>query len=184
MQNRTEKALADALISLCAERPFSEIGVRDVCARCGLSRQSFYNHFPDKYALVDRIFIAEALEPAAEPGRRGSFARVMAARLSALKKNLRFYQRVLQDNSFQDSFYAALRQALCALVTARSASGAPDDDVAFQIDFYCRGCVRTVSGWLLSGAKTPVHELAEALENCLPDGLARYLSNDYLSDYL
>ena len=60
--NITKKALAQSLKELMAKRPFSKIGVADICENCGMSRKSFYYHFKDKYDLVHWIFDVEFLQ--------------------------------------------------------------------------------------------------------------------------
>ena len=57
--NITKRALAVALKSLLAERPFAKVSVRDICEACGMSRKSFYYHFQDKYELLNWIFFTE-----------------------------------------------------------------------------------------------------------------------------
>ena len=51
--NITKRALAAALKSLLAERPFAKVSVREICEACGMSRKSFYYHFKDKYELLN-----------------------------------------------------------------------------------------------------------------------------------
>ena len=43
--NITKHALAAALKTLMADRPFAKISVGDICEACGMSRKSFYYHF-------------------------------------------------------------------------------------------------------------------------------------------
>lgn len=57
--NITKRALAAALKSLLAERPFAKVSVREICEACGMSRKSFYYHFKDKYELLNWIFETE-----------------------------------------------------------------------------------------------------------------------------
>ena len=67
--NITKRALAAALKSLLAERPFAKVSVREICEACGMSRKSFYYHFKDKYELLNWIFETEFVAPrAADPG--------------------------------------------------------------------------------------------------------------------
>lgn len=44
--------LVDALLSLMEERPYPEITVRDICRKADLSRQTFYNFFGSKDAVI------------------------------------------------------------------------------------------------------------------------------------
>ena len=54
--NITKNALATSLKKLMREKPFEKISVSDICDDCGMNRKSFYDHFKDKYDLVNWIF--------------------------------------------------------------------------------------------------------------------------------
>ncbi|WP_433563062.1 TetR family transcriptional regulator [Nocardia sp. CA-151230] len=69
---RTRRALRDALVSLSLERGYANVTVEDITERADLGRATFYTHFTDKDALLDRVvtdLIAELngrLEPLAD----------------------------------------------------------------------------------------------------------------------
>lgn len=50
---RTRQMLFQALDSLCAEKPFDAISVQDIADRSTVNRATFYDHFADKFALLD-----------------------------------------------------------------------------------------------------------------------------------
>jgi AcrR family transcriptional regulator len=51
---RTHKLLWDAMMAELSERPFEEITVKDICERAMVHRTTFYKHYEDKYALLER----------------------------------------------------------------------------------------------------------------------------------
>lgn len=48
--------LADTFLSLCREKEYKDITVKDIRERSGISRTGFYNHFRDKNDLVQWIY--------------------------------------------------------------------------------------------------------------------------------
>ncbi|GEM_PF-1627068 len=52
---KAEEALKEAFWQLMAEEGFDAIAVKQILARAGVSRSTFYNHYPDKYALLDAV---------------------------------------------------------------------------------------------------------------------------------
>lgn len=50
---RTRKRLWEALMALLADRDFAALTVNDICARAMVHRTTFYNHFADKFDLLD-----------------------------------------------------------------------------------------------------------------------------------
>ena len=51
---RTHKLLWEALMAELSEHAFEEITVTDVCERAMVHRTTFYKHYEDKYALLER----------------------------------------------------------------------------------------------------------------------------------
>src|SRR5262249_44633616 len=51
---RTHKLLWEALMAELAQRPFEGITVKDICERAMVHRTTFYKHYEDKYALLER----------------------------------------------------------------------------------------------------------------------------------
>ena len=50
----TEVLIANAFYALLEEKPLSKITVREIVERCGVNRNTFYYHFRDIPALLDR----------------------------------------------------------------------------------------------------------------------------------
>lgn len=53
MQQTTEDVLIDSLNIILEKKPIDKITVKDIVTECGLTRQTFYNHFSDIYELVE-----------------------------------------------------------------------------------------------------------------------------------
>lgn len=51
----TRQKLTEAFWKLYQERPISKITVKEIAAQCGVGRGTFYNHFPDVYAILEEI---------------------------------------------------------------------------------------------------------------------------------
>lgn len=62
MSLATKKELAAALKRQMARKPINKITVRELVAKCGINRNSFYYHFEDIYALFKWMIEAEAVE--------------------------------------------------------------------------------------------------------------------------
>ncbi len=58
----TKKALASALRSSMAKKPFSKITVSEIIKECGLNRKTFYYHFQDIYVLLKWMLEQDAIE--------------------------------------------------------------------------------------------------------------------------
>lgn len=50
---RTRKLLQQALVNLMKEREFDSISVQDIAEAATINRATFYDHYPDKFALLE-----------------------------------------------------------------------------------------------------------------------------------
>ncbi len=50
---RTRALLSEALGTLLEQRPFGEISIQDIADRATVNRATFYDHYPDKEALLE-----------------------------------------------------------------------------------------------------------------------------------
>ena len=51
----TKRVIIDSFKELASKKNTSDITVKEITDKCGLKRQTFYNHFKDKYDLIKWI---------------------------------------------------------------------------------------------------------------------------------
>jgi len=56
---KTRAALAEAVLSLAAEKPFADVTITEIAERAGVGYASFFRHYKDKDALLSAV--ADAL---------------------------------------------------------------------------------------------------------------------------
>lgn len=56
----TEKVITETFMKLLNERPLEKISVKDIVSECGISRNTFYYHYQDIYALLEAVFETQA----------------------------------------------------------------------------------------------------------------------------
>ena len=59
---KTEKALYEGLLNLMKDKSFEEINVVDICNAALINRSTFYDHFNDKYELLQALMDDMAIE--------------------------------------------------------------------------------------------------------------------------
>ena len=62
MAPSTKHLLAKSLKALMGEKTLDKITVKEIVARCGVNRQTFYYHFRDIWDLLDWFFLEESNE--------------------------------------------------------------------------------------------------------------------------
>ena len=62
-KNAVEAKLAASLKKLAVKTPFEKITIKQITDGAGVIRVTFYNHFQDKYDLLEWIMATEILDP-------------------------------------------------------------------------------------------------------------------------
>ena len=64
-QSRTaiDLVLAESFKELSQTRPIEKITIKEITDKAGVIRPTFYNHFQDKYELMEWIITTELLQP-------------------------------------------------------------------------------------------------------------------------
>ena len=53
---KTQHQIKEALLELLEEQPFDSITVSRISERAMISRSTFYDHYPDKYTLLEHMY--------------------------------------------------------------------------------------------------------------------------------
>ena len=59
LSSLTKQAIKQSFWELLEQRPLAQITVKDIVERCGINRNSFYYHFQDIPALIERALSAD-----------------------------------------------------------------------------------------------------------------------------
>lgn len=101
----TKQILAESLKKLLPHHSFEKITIKDITDAAGFIRPTFYNHFKDKYDLVEWIFTEEVIRPGEQLFDVGLFREGIRLMLANMEKEKDFYVRAVKiqgQNSFRD----------------------------------------------------------------------------------
>ena len=158
MAQMTKLALAQSLKQLMAERTLDKITVKEVVARCGVNRQTFYYHFRDIYHLVDWMFANEGQEfvkkyPNVHKTDDGQT--VIRSLCTYLQDN-----RIVMLNIYNSLGRELLDRYLCreiakllanSLQDRADRAGVKQEQLDFLIDFYKHAFVGATLDWFQTG---------------------------------
>ena len=162
----TKKALGEAMKRLMVEQPFEKISVRDICAACGMNRNSFYYHFRDKQDLIFWIFDYEFIQKVRSRSYAEPFE-VFETIAEYFYENRDYYVRAFAftgQNCFSDYFTEVFAQ-LCAEQIGKYFGESPDS--ALYARFAADTLRTTLVRWLNDGAKIRPRTLTRMTKDAL-----------------
>ena len=165
----TTRRLAEALEDLMKAKPLDQVRVSEIAAAAGVSKQTFYHHFTDKYHLMEYCFRDMFATPLAP------FDECYSDFLEQCREKKAFLSNAFasQDvNSLYRVMHRALRDAYSARV--RVFGVADEGTVAFCLDFFSKGCAGCTRHWFNQGMDFSNEKLVGLIRPCIPMGIAKY----------
>lgn len=98
MQSKTnvDRMLAESFKSLALKMPIDKITIREITEGAGVIRPTFYNHFMDKYALLEWIIRTEILDPVIPHMKLGHIRESLIQIFENLLEDKKFYKKVVR----------------------------------------------------------------------------------------
>ena len=174
-----------ALLELLDEKELPYITVKEICARAGVSRSTFYLHyetigdlltewteamnrgFLDFMAMDSRGFVEDS------PQRTGDELYLVTPKyliryLEFVREHRRLYRTALDNaEALQlDGVCDRMYEEVIAPILDRY--GVPARDRRYIMAFYINGLVAVMSEWLRGGCAESVEHIAKLIQQCVP----------------
>ena len=169
-KNTTNQILADSIKALVLTKPVEKITIKEITDRAGVIRPTFYNHFQDKYELLEWIISTEILEPAHPLIRNGLTNQAVLLIFTSLLREKEFYSRLSRMDgpvSFEDMVVRCIQNVLVEIFLEypRQKNGNfPWMSVDMLAEHYARSMCYAVKVWIRQGMTIPAQEMADTYE--------------------
>lgn len=171
----SKRLLANALTGLMECKPLDQVRVAEIVAAAGVSKQTFYHHFSDKYHLMEYCFRDMFAAPFERMGTLAPFDECYIEFLQLCHEHKTFLRNAFtsQDvNSLYRVMHHALRDAYGARV--RVYGVLDQGETGFCLDFFSKGCAGCTRYWFDQGMDFEDAELVGFIRECIPVGVARF----------
>ena len=101
--------LAEGFKELACQQPIEKITIKAITDKAGVIRPTFYNHFQDKYELLEWIIRVQVLEPAKPLIAAGMVDEAFILIFTTVQKEKAFYEKAVR----LEGHYA---QSMCFVV--------------------------------------------------------------------
>lgn len=166
-KSAVDTLLAESLKELTEKHPIEKITIKEITDKAGVIRPTFYNHFQDKYELLEWIVSKELLEPVAPLFKNGMMDQALILLFSGIEREKEFYARASRlegQNSFGSILKKSIKDILLQIIEekgvkkARKYEWLTPDLIA---DYYAQSLCFCVMTWIQGGMTVSSKEIAE-----------------------
>ncbi|MDD2980079.1 MAG: TetR/AcrR family transcriptional regulator C-terminal domain-containing protein [Hespellia sp.] len=175
--DRTKYKLADSIKELMKMNPLDKISIKDIVENCGLTRQTFYRHFQDKYALVNWYFEILVHDSFEEMKEKKNLRDALIKKFHFIKSERYFFKAAFQSkdfNSLLEYDYQYILHFYTGVIEKKTQKPL-DEEIRFLLEMYCRGSISMTSNWTIQEMKETPEEMAQLLVEALPVKLQELL---------
>lgn len=169
-KRNVDELLAESFKELVRHRPVDKITIKEITDGAGVIRPTFYNHFKDKYELLEWIIKAELLAPV----KPLIASRMIKEALTFLFRNIEreksFYSQLVRlegQNSFESIVQNCIKEILLEIIPKDRMPAAPKyewltpDRVA---TFYAQNMCYVAITWIKGNYQVSSEDLADIYE--------------------
>lgn len=171
---KTKYRLAEAAKECMKEASVDALTVTRITEVCGVTRQTFYRNFLDKYDLINWYFEKLLLESFAQMGNGGTIHEGLTKKFEFIAKEQVFFAAAFRSddtNCLKEHDHELIFQFYQDLIRKKTGRG-PAEELLFQLKLYCRGSIDMTVEWLLSEKRCCPRRMARLLVDSMPEKLA------------
>lgn len=175
----TLQLFADALLELSKKKTVDKITVKEIADQCGLSSQTFYNHFSDKHALILWIHKSYGEELIRKLGNDGySFRDLMIENLRFYADHASFFLNVLTNTQGHDSYWIQSSENAIAIlekyIKERFSADSLSEKERMHLRMYVYANTEAYAYWALNNMTIPLEKMADYLIEAMPETIKKY----------
>lgn len=169
MQQKKEvkTLLAESFKELALEKPVEKITIKEITDRAGVIRVTFYNHFQDKYELLEWICREDILGPVRILLGNNMQKEAVTFIFTAILKNKEFYSHVARTGG-QNSFESIVRGLVAETINDYFISNHIKNSKKYSwlttatiAEFYAQSITFILMGWIERGMTIPPEDMVD-----------------------
>lgn len=171
---KTKMKFVEAMKECMKSKSVDSITVRMITEKCGMTRQTFYRNFLDKYDLINWYFDRILLESFERMGDGKTIYEGLVKKFRYIEEEKLFFAvafRSDDQNSLKQHDFELILEFYCNLIAEKNGEK-PSSDIMFMLEMYCRESITMTVKWVLGDIKVSDEELAKLLVRAMPRELA------------
>jgi len=165
----TDVALAEGLKSLMTRMPFEKITIRDITDEASVIRTTFYNHFQDKYDLLDWIFYEYYIKPSNQLIENNMLLEAFRLMIRNMEKDKDFLYRAARsdENSLYDVMFRSYREAVLKVLQSVDVNLGEINPLlteALVAEYYASNITFVVTKWIEMDMAIPSDDVVDLFQ--------------------
>ncbi len=183
--NAIDILLAESFKELACVRPIEKITIREITDKAGVIRPTFYNHFQDKYELLEWIVRTELITPMEPLLDNGMLKEALMLSLTSMLREKEFYTHAVKlegQNSFAVTIKSAItREAMERLNKSKAQKLLPKKWLTPErvADYFAESLSYAIIEWVKDDMQVPLNELVDIIIYVANHSLGDIIANLY-----
>ncbi len=172
MQSKTniDEMLAESFKALALKMPIDKITIKEITDGAGVIRPTFYNHFRDKYELLEWVIHREILEPIIPLMMKGQIKESLLRIFERLQENKKFYKKVVRlegQHSCENIARQFIKEILYTFIneqTSEKKLAKRGLTTSLMAEYYAQSVAFLVIQWIKLDMSIAPEQMAELFE--------------------
>lgn len=175
--------LAKSLKELAVQEPIEKITIKEITDKAGVIRPTFYNHFQDKYELLEWIINTELIEPMLPLLMNNMQKEAVVLILSQMEKDKSFYSHAIRMDgviTFDDVARKCAKELFLKICEEVGRNQKPKYGwltPELISGYYAQSLCFAVTEWVRTGMEISPRDMAEAYDYILTHSMSGILQD-------
>jgi len=173
-----KKILSDTVIELSLKKPLAKITINDLIVSSGVSRQTFYNHFSDKFDLINWTYSSRVMSPWDKINKDFPYySYVINANKESMKLQKFFMQacNLVGQNSLTEYMLEYSINWFTNYIVHNYGKSVLTEELRFAIEFNAFASINMHFKWILAECPVSPEDKARYTIACIPNIIKKYL---------
>lgn len=177
--SQVEQDIVFSFKQLMCDHEFDEISIAEIAAGAKITRRGFYNHYKDKYDLVNKIFRQEVFPFVLNITNINDWYKGSIFICNYLKKNHSYYKKILplqRQNCLQEEFHKLTEMQMELLIPETlQGRGISNEDRLFLTEYYYNAYMGLMQKWIMGVYYFSSEEFVMRWRSLLENSLHNFL---------
>lgn len=181
-KNAVDILLAESFKELALKQPIEKITIKEITDKAGVIRPTFYNHFQDKYELLEWIIMTQIIEPIGPLLQNGMVHEALLLMFTSIEKEREFYIKACKlegQNSFESIVKDCIKKVVLAVIEEQvTGKKTPHEWLTPEhlAEYYSQSMCFVAISWIKSNMSIPAKEVADIYQYVIKRSLEDILS--------